>query len=86
MRKIRVEFLLEESSMENFLSIILPKFLPRDIIINHNCFLRPHNGKSDLQKSIPKKVKVFSDYIIPTKIIILHDQDTSDCFNLKASL
>lgn len=86
MRNIRVEFLLEESSMENFLPIILPKILPNDIIINQNCFLRPHNGKSDLIKSIPKKVKVFSGYTTPTKIIILHDQDTSDCYKLKSSI
>jgi len=86
MRNIRVEFLLEEPSMENFLRIILPNILPEDICLDVNCFLRPHNGKSDLMKSIPNKVQVFSNFHIPSKIVIVHDQDTSDCIALKAQI
>ena len=56
-----VEFLLEEPSMVNCLEQILPKILPEGFVLNENCFLRPHNGKSDLLKSIPRKVRVFSN-------------------------
>lgn len=83
---MRVEFLLEEESMKNVLEILLPKILPDSYKLNENCFLRPHNGKSDLKNSIPKKVKVFSDFHEPTKLVILHDQDSNDCKTLKRDL
>jgi hypothetical protein len=86
MRNIRIEFLLEEPSMENFLRIILPQILPDDLSLDVNCYLRPHNGKSDLLKSIPNKVQVFSNFHIPAKLVIVHDQDTSDCIALKAQI
>jgi len=81
-----VEILLEEPSMENFLREVLPKILPADYILDTNCFLRPHNGKSDLKKSIPKKIKTFSNYFEPVKVIIIHDQDSNDCKRLKSAL
>lgn len=83
---MRIEFLLEEPSMEYFLRGILPKILPEGIVLDENCFLRPHNGKSDLKRSIPTKVKAFSDYHEQVKIIILHDQDSNDCKELKREL
>lgn len=82
----RIEFLLEEPSMENVLTVILPQILPQGYELGINCFLRPHQGKHDLKKSIPKKMKVFSNYHQPTKIVILHDQDSNDCKALKADL
>jgi hypothetical protein len=83
---IRLEFLLEEKSMENVLKIILPRILPTEYRLNENYFLRPHSGKSDLQKSIPKKVKVFSHYHEKVILIILQDQDSSNCAELKIKL
>lgn len=80
------EILLEEPSMENFLREVLPKILPADYSLDINCFLRPHNGKSDLKKSIPKKIKAFSSYYEPVKVIIIHDQDSNDCKKLKKGL
>ena len=85
-KNVHIEFLLEESSMENLLSIILPKILPDGYELNANCFLRPHQGKSDLKKSIPNKIRLFSDFHIPSKIIIIQDQDSNDCIKLKNSL
>lgn len=82
----QIEFLLEEPSMENFLLEILPSLLPDGYEVNVNCFLRPHQGKSDLQKSIPRKLKAFSNFYKPAKIIILHDQDSSDCRELKSKI
>lgn len=72
--------------MQRALEILLPKVLPSSYKLGENCFLRPHNGKSDLKHSIPKKVKVFSRYYEPTKLVILHDQDSNDCKTLKRDL
>lgn len=82
---MRVEFLLEEESMKNVLEVLLPQILPDSYKLNENCFLRAHNGKSDLKNSIPKKVKVFSAFKA-TKLVILHDQDSNDCKTLKRDL
>ena len=82
-----VEFLLEEPSMVNYLEQILPKILPEGFVLNENCFLRPHNGKSDLLKSIPQKVKAFSKLTHEAyRIVIVHDQDSNDCKHLKQKL
>lgn len=81
-----IEFLLEEPSMENVLKEILPPISPLGFELGVNCFLRPHQGKSDLKKSIPKKVRTFSNFYKPAKIIIIHDQDSNDCIELKNSL
>lgn len=69
---MRVEFLLEEESMKYALEILLPKILPPSYKVGENCFLRPHNGKSDLKNSIPKKVKVFSHFHEEVKLVICH--------------
>ncbi|PWK23354.1 uncharacterized protein DUF4276 [Arcicella aurantiaca] len=83
---MRIEFLLEESSMENLLKIILPKILPEGFELDINCFLRPHSGKSDLHKSIPKKIRAFSNFNEKVKIIIVQDQDSNDCKLLKKKI
>lgn len=82
----QIEFLLEEPSMANALKVILPQILPKGFELDINCFLRPHQGKQDLQKSIPKKIKTFTKYHIPSKVIIVHDQDSNDCKELKSEL
>jgi len=82
----RLEFLLEEISMKNVLQILLPKILPPGYEYESNYFLRPHEGKSDLQKSIPNKIKAFSNFPGPVIFIILHDQDSNDCIKLKNEL
>lgn len=51
----RVIFLLEEPSMKAFLLEFLPRLIPgwqHEI----DFLLIPHQGKSDLDKSIPKKL------------------------------
>ncbi|MCP4214809.1 MAG: DUF4276 family protein [bacterium] len=72
--------------MEHLLEIILPKILPPGYEPRRNYFLRPHQGKSDLQKSIPRKMKAFSGYHEPVILVILHDQDSNDCIELKKKL
>jgi hypothetical protein len=78
-----IEILTEEPSMEHFLSGILPKVLPDDYKVDVNCFIRAHRGKSDLQKSIPNKMRAYPQFGYPVKVLIIHDQDSNDCKNLK---
>jgi hypothetical protein len=86
MRDELIEILVEEPSMKNFLIGILPNVLPAGYYLNSNCFIREHQGKHDLRKSIPKKVRAYSHLKSPVKVIIIHDQDSSDCKILKADL
>lgn len=73
-------FLLEERSMKEVLDIILPKILPADV-----CFKTiPHSGKSDLQESIPRKLKAWRQPDV--KFVIVQDQDSGDCVKIKEFL
>lgn len=73
-------FLLEERSMKFFLDGILPKILPEDV----HYITIPHEGKSDLKKSIKNKLKGWK--LPDTKFVIVQDQDSNDCRELKKQL
>lgn len=73
-------FLLEEISMKAVLDIILPKILPETVRFK----TIPHSGKSDLEASIPHKLKAWREP--DTKFIIVRDQDSGDCIQVKAAL
>lgn len=75
-----IVFLVEEESMRCFLEGFLPRILPENI----NVRIIAHEGKSDLQKSIPIKIKRWTDK--EAAFVILHDQDTADCIKLKEEL
>ncbi|CAM2734710.1 protein of unknown function [Flavobacterium succinicans] len=83
----RIEILVEEPSMKEFLNILLPKILDKEWILNENYFIRSFEGKSDLQKNIPSKVKLLSNWNHEASgIVIMQDQDSSDCKILKKKL
>lgn len=82
----RIEILVEEVSMEECLRNLLPKIVPAHWILDENYFIRPHQGKSDLKKSIPVKMKVFNNWHEQIAVIILHDQDSADCRILKQNI
>jgi len=82
----RLEILVEEPSVAEVLNIILPKVLPDGWVLNENCFVRPHEGKQDLQLSIPRKIRAASKKDFTTGFIILQDQDSNDCRVLKSQL
>lgn len=82
----RVEILVEELSMEVCLRNLLPMIVPSHWVLDVNYFIRPHQGKSDLRKSIPAKMQVFSNWHEPISVIILHDQDSADCKILKQQI
>ena len=75
-------FLLEEESMKLVLETILPKLIPSYKSI---CYIT-HQGKQDLVRSIPRKIKVFQRFNKHTKFIIVHDQDSHNCLDLKDKL
>ncbi len=74
-----IVFLLEEPSMEALLNNILPK-----IPMNDSYKLIPHQGKNDLLRSIPTKLKAWT--IPDTRFVIVHDQDSNDCMMLKRDI
>lgn len=73
-------FLLEEPSMQLCLESLLPKILPESV--SFICI--KHQGKSDLEKSIPKKLRGWN--IPDSKFIIVRDQDSGDCVTIKNNL
>lgn len=82
----RLEILVEEPSVAEVLQVILPKVLPKGWALGENCFVRRHEGKQDLQLSIPRKMRAASKKDITTGFIVLQDQDCNDCRALKAHL
>lgn len=72
--------LLEERSMAAFLNELLPRVLPEGVTFQ----LIPHEGKSDLEKSIPRKLKVWRTP--NTRFVVVRDQDSADCKVLKQKL
>jgi hypothetical protein len=82
----RLEILVEEPSIAEVLRVILPKVLPVGWTLDVNCFVRYHEGKQDLQQSIPRKIRVACKKNITTGFIIVQDQDSNDCRALKAQL
>lgn len=82
----RLEILVEEPSMHIFLKGLLPRVLPNNWKLGANCFIRVHEGKSDLQKKLPKLFKAYAYYPQQVYVLILHDQDGYDCLELKYKL
>lgn len=82
----RIEILVEELSMEVFLKGLLPRILPEDYKLGQNCFVYPHEGKNDLQKRLPRRVRAYRSYPEDVKLIVVHDQDSADCIKLKQQL
>lgn len=73
-------FLLEEKSTKVLLDVLLKKILPPDV----DFLTIPHEGKSDLRKSIPVKLASFRNP--DDRFVIIQDQDSYDCKVLKEEL
>ena len=74
-----IVFLLEEFSMGGFLEVLLPRFFPD---LSFQCV--PHEGKQDLEKSIPRKLKAWR---VPGVVFcVIRDNDSGDCHALKERL
>ncbi|MDR0516847.1 MAG: DUF4276 family protein [Fibromonadaceae bacterium] len=77
---MKLIFLLEELSAKETLNVLLPKILPKEV--EFLCI--SHEGKSDLQRSIPIKLRNWQEPNV--KFVIVHDKDSNDCIKLKAEL
>jgi hypothetical protein len=77
---MQLVFLLEERSMRPVVERICQLFVPEGIDV----VILEHQGKQDLQKSIPRKLQAWQ---YPNAyFIVLHDQDSHDCKHLKSEL
>ena len=77
---MRLVFMLEERSMKELLDGILPRILPEGV----SFITIAHDGKSDLEKSLPIKLKAWREPDVA--FIVVHDQDANDCKQLKQRL
>ena len=75
----RVVFMLEEYSMKVLLDGLLPRLFPG---LPFLCV--PHEGKQDLEKSIPRKLRAWREPGV--QFVVVRDNDGSDCRALKRSL
>jgi len=73
-------FLLEEPSMKAVLDELLPRVLPQEVTY----LTVKHEGKTDLERSIPKKLRAI--HTPETIFVVVRDQDSSDCVELKLRL
>jgi hypothetical protein len=73
-------FLLEEPSMMEFLESFLPRIVTQEW--QWQCI--PHQGKSDLEQSIPRKMRAWGEPGV--RFIIVRDQDSGDCKRTKKRL
>ena len=75
----RIVFLLEEDSMRILLEGLLPRLFPG---LSFQCV--PHEGKQDLEKSIPRKLKAWREPGV--RFVVMRDQDSADCHQVKTNL
>lgn len=82
----KIVFLLEEPSMKEFLDNLLPDLLTSLGIDNSKFSFKtvPHEGKQDLEKSIPRKLRAWREPGV--RFIVIRDQDGADCIRLKEKL
>ncbi|MEH2121835.1 DUF4276 family protein [Nostoc sp.] len=80
---MHIEFLVEEPSTEVALNFIVPK------IIGYTHTLKIHNfqNKDRLLKRLPERMKAYANFVPDDwRIVILVDEDRSDCQELKRKL
>lgn len=75
----KIVFLVEEPSMADLLDGLLPRLFPA---LRFQCV--PHDGKQDLERSIPRKLRAWRESGV--RFVVARDQDSADCRQLKARL
>lgn len=79
---MHVEFLLEEPSAEAALKNLIPR-IRSDVTFAFHVF----NGKPDLLKELPRRLRGYRKWIPKDyRIVVLVDEDRQDCHELKARL
>lgn len=79
----RIVFMAEEESMAILLREFLPLAIP-DFRENEHWLVLPHQGKSHLEASYPRKMRAWREP--GARFVILRDNDGSDCRALKHTL
>ena len=75
----KLVFLVEEPSMADLLDGLLPRLFPA---LQFQCV--PHDGKQDLEKSIPRKLRAWREPGV--RFVVARDQDGADCRQVKTRL
>lgn len=75
----RIVLLLEERSMQEFLQGLLPRAIPG---VGFLCV--PHEGKQDLEKSIPRKLRAWQEP--GARFVVVRDNDSANCRKTKERL
>lgn len=75
----RIIFLLEERSLKVLLEGLLPRLFPG---VSFLCV--PHEGKQDLERSIPKKLRAWREPGV--QFVVIRDNDGQNCRELKSRL
>lgn len=75
----KIVFLLEELSMKVLLDGLLPRLFPG---LSFLCV--PHEGKQELEKSIPRKLRAWNEPNV--RFVVVRDKDGADCGILKQGL
>ncbi len=75
----RIVFLLEERSMKVLLDGMLPRLFPG---MRFLCV--PHEGKNDLERSIPRKLRAWREPGV--RFVVVRDNDGGNCNALKHKL
>jgi hypothetical protein len=70
-------FLLEERSMQEVLQVIVPPLVPGHV----TCRFIPHEGKKDLEKSIPRKLRAWKTPGV--QFVVVRDKNAGDCKAVK---
>ena len=73
-------FFLEEPSAKAMLEGLLPRLLPENIYPRFVVF----EGKQDLEKQLPRKLRVWQTPA--TLFVVLRDKDRGDCVEIKSRL
>ncbi len=73
-------FFLEERSAKVMLEGLLPRFLPDTVTFRCISF----DGKQDLERQLPKRLKAWLDP--NSHFVVLRDQDSGDCREIKKRL
>jgi hypothetical protein len=77
-----VEILVEESSAEAALRVLVPKIAP-----GLSFQVYPYQGKQDLLKKLPQRLRGYAKFLRHNwHIVVLVDRDADDCRQLKARL
>jgi len=74
-----LEILVEERSMEVFLRELLPGLIGNEVTFN----VYPSQGKDDLLRNLPARLRGYSWLPVNWRVFVVVDRDNDDCHSLK---